>query len=142
MHKVAIYKFLRRFCSNVFLKYLFFFFNCYGHYISFGRMALLRQIFNTCDLLCNSNITQLTLHKEIQFSSIQFQKFSGFLEKIGFPIKSKLSFQLSLKLNKSVTNFVLLLLLRCIFFAARWISAEFSLLQVFHSCFDVFTISL
>ena len=129
MHKVAIYKFLRRFCSNFFLKYLFFFFNCYGHYISFGRMALLRQIFNTCDLLCNSNIMQLTLHKEIQFSSIQFQKF-------------KFSFQLAIKLNKSVTNFVLLLLLRCIFFAARWISAEFSLLQVFHSCFDIFTISL
>lgn len=92
-------------------------------------MALLRQIFNTCDLLCNSNIMQLTLHKEIQFSSIQFQKF-------------KFSFQLAIKLNKSVTNFVLLLLLRCIFFAARWISTEFSLLQVFHSCFDIFTISL
>ena len=141
MHKVAIYRFPRRFCSNFFLKYLFFFLIVMV-IISFGRVALLRQIFNTCDLLCNSNITQLTLHKEIQFSSIQFQKFSGFLEKIGFPIKSKLSFQLSLKLNKSVTNFVLLLLLRCIFFAARWISTEFSLLQVFHSCFDIFTISL
>ena len=42
--------------------------------ISLGRLALSRHTFSRCELLCNFNITRLTLNKVIQFkNSIQFQ---------------------------------------------------------------------
>ena len=44
--------------------------------ISFDRLGLFRHTFNRCELLCNFNITWLTLKKVIQFNSMSSKSLS------------------------------------------------------------------